>query len=126
MAPRKANKIENVTPQRSSARLRLRKQQDASPFEKEVVKRPDQPLESEVPQSFTWRPRRTKQENLPLVTEEDSSSLETFIEVDSDDRLNALTSPRIEHPGLTGVEKEREVFDPAWLVSSKISFTLSI
>lgn len=119
MAPRKASEIHNVAPQRSSARLRLRKQPDPSNVEEEIAEPSDEPLKSEVPQSLTWRLRRKKQENLPLVTEQDHSSSDTLIEVERNNNASDLTRPLIGHRNLTEAEeKEREVFDPAWLASS--------
>jgi len=94
MAPRKAGKNENVVPQRSSARLRLKKQQDPSHVEGET----------------SDHPRSTGQK---------SSSSKTLIGIESDTKTTALASSSIGDRRLTEAEeKEREVFDPAWSVSS--------
>lgn len=114
MAPRKASKIGTVAPQRSSARLRLRKQQNPSHLEEEIAGRSDEPLVLELPQSLTWHLRRKKQEPLPLIKEQNNSSSETLREVESDNKTDPLSSPRVTHPEFTDVEKERELFNPAW------------
>lgn len=122
MAPRKASKIVNIALKRSSARLRLRKQQDPFNIEETIAESSGEPLKPEVPQSLTWRPRRKKQENQPLVPEQGSSSSDTLIEVERKNNTSDLTSPFIGHRNLTEAEdKEREVFDPAWSVSSPVT-----
>lgn len=114
MAPRKASKIGTVAPQRSSARLRLRKQQNSSHLEEEIAGRSDEPLVFAVHQSLTRHPRRKKQEHLHLIKEQNPSSSEILKEVESDNKTDPLSSPRMTHPEFPGVEKEREVFNPAW------------
>jgi len=121
MAPRRAGKTENVAPQRSSTRLRLRKQQDPSHIEEETSSHSEKPVENEAPHSSIHRPRHKKQEIVPQVTGHDCSSSEILIESESDTKATALKSASIGPRELTEAEEnEREVFDPAWLVASHI------
>jgi hypothetical protein len=121
MAPRKAGKTENVAPQRSSTRLRLRKQQDPSHIEEETSSNSEKLVENESPHSSIHRLRRKRQENVPQVTGQDCSSSKTLIEFRSDTKATALTSASIGPRELTEAEEnEREVLDPAWLVASHL------
>ena len=128
MAPRKASKASNVAPQRSSPRLRRKKQQDPSYTEKKSSTVSVESLAAEeAAKRLASRPRRGKHAD-PTYVEEPSPAAsivpieverttETAVELRSFSRERRLTKAE---------ERELEVFDPAWSVTSSPTPTFAM
>ena len=128
MVARKAGTDSNVAPQRSNPRLRRKKQQDPSYTEENPFTVSMESLEEEeTAKRLASRLGRRKQADPTYVKEQSSADVLTSLETEHTTETAVESRPSSRELRMTKAEeREQEVFDPAWLVSSSLTPTFAM